>query len=193
MCSRYCENKELIENYEKAKSDNFVGWHCHHRLETHTSDGERRLVDITMEELNTLNMYYHRPPEELIFMRIEDHYRLHNKGKYLKEETKRKLSDVLKGKNTWMKGRKLSEETKRKISEAMKGKNKGKSSWSKDKHFSEDHKKKLSYSNKGKHRSNETRNRLSESHKGRRWFNNGEISIMCFECPEGFVPGRLKK
>ena len=178
--SRYCENQELIENYEKAKADNFVGWHCHHHLETHTSDGERRLVDITMEELKALNMYYHRPPEELIFMRIKDHHRLHSKGKYNKEETKRKLSDVLKGKNIWMKGRKLSEETKKKISEANKGKNKGKSSWSKGKHFSEDHKKKLSESNKGKHRSNETRNRLSESHKGRRWFNNGEIRSYIF-------------
>ena len=27
---------------------------------------------------------------------------------------------------------------------------------------------------------------------GRKWFNNGEISKFCFECPEGFTEGRLK-
>ena len=32
----YCKDYENIENYEKAKADNFIGWHCHHRLETHT-------------------------------------------------------------------------------------------------------------------------------------------------------------
>ncbi len=24
--------------------------------------------------------------------------------------------------------------------------------------------------------------------KGMKWFNNGEINKVCFECPEGFVP-----
>ena len=48
---RYCKDYENIENYEKAKADNFVGWDCHHRLQTWTSDGERRLVDITEAEL----------------------------------------------------------------------------------------------------------------------------------------------
>ena len=36
-----CKDFENIENYEKAKGDNFKGWDCHHRLETHTPDGER--------------------------------------------------------------------------------------------------------------------------------------------------------
>ena len=26
----FCKNPENIENYEKAKADNFKGWHCHH-------------------------------------------------------------------------------------------------------------------------------------------------------------------
>jgi hypothetical protein len=29
--------------------------------------------------------------------------------------------------------------------------------------------------------------------KGRKWYNNGNISIMAFECPKGFVKGRLKR
>lgn len=112
--SRYCENQELIENYEKAKADNFVGQHCHHRLETHTSDGERILVDITMKELKALNMYYHRPLEELIFMRIKDHHRLHSKCKHFSEDRKKKLSESNKGKLR-------SNETRNRLSESHKG------------------------------------------------------------------------
>jgi len=43
------DNPENIENYATAKKDNFKGWICHHRLETHNSDSERRLVDISPE------------------------------------------------------------------------------------------------------------------------------------------------
>ena len=37
----YCKNPEKIENYEKAKADNFKGWCCHHR----------KGVDISVEEI----------------------------------------------------------------------------------------------------------------------------------------------
>lgn len=77
----YCDDFEKIENYEQAKSDNFKGWQLHHRLETHNSDGERRLVDIGFEELKALGMYYHRPAEELILMKMVEHRRLHLCGK----------------------------------------------------------------------------------------------------------------
>lgn len=73
----YCKDYTNIENYEKALKDKFVGWQCHHRLETHTSDGERRLVDITAKELIALKMYYNRPAEELILMKTIEHRRLH--------------------------------------------------------------------------------------------------------------------
>ena len=113
---KYCTEPENIENYEAAKKDNFKGWNCHHRLETHNSDGERRLVDITRDELKALDMYYSRPASELVFMKISDHIKLHtrwNKGKQIghrSEETKRKISES-------MKGKKFSEEHK----EAMSG------------------------------------------------------------------------
>ena len=46
QCEKFCcENISLIENYDKAISDEKRLWCCHHRLETHTSEGERRLVD----------------------------------------------------------------------------------------------------------------------------------------------------
>lgn len=77
----YCKDLEKVENYEQAKADNFIGWDRHHRLETHNSDGERRLVDLTVDELKALDMYYNRPPEELIWLRSSEHTKLHWKGK----------------------------------------------------------------------------------------------------------------
>ena len=153
----YCSDIENVENYQKAKKDNFIGWECHHRLETHNSDGIRRDVDISHKELKALGMYYSRPASELIFLTESEHHALHHKGKQLSEETKNKLSKTLKG-------HLVSAETRNKISEAKKGKL-----------FSEEHK-----------------NKISEAKKGKYWFNNGKISIMAKECPDGFIPGRLR-
>ena len=125
---KYCTEPENIENYEAAKKNNFKGWSCHHRLETHNSDGERRLVDIAKKELKALGMYYHRPSSELIFLTSREHKILHNKGKKFSEETKKKLSEANKGKQAWNKGKtgpnkgkKFSEETRKKMREAHKG------------------------------------------------------------------------
>ena len=159
----FCKNPENIENYDKAAADNFIGWECHHRLETHNSDGIRREVDILAAELQSLGMYYNRPSSELIFMKHSEHASLHQKGKPKSEETKKKMSEA-------QKGRFVSEETRNKISETLKGH----IPW-----------------NKWKQNSKETRKKISEANKGRHWFNNGKISIMRFECPDGFVPGRL--
>lgn len=109
----YCDNLENVENYETAKKDNFKGWNCHHRLETHTSDGERRPVDISKEELIALGMYWHRPATELIFLTVTEHIHLHTKGKHRSEKCKQKMSEAKKGKQ-------LSAEHKKKIGEAMK-------------------------------------------------------------------------
>ena len=76
----FCKDFEKVENYEKAKADNFIGWDRHHRLETHNSEGERRIVNITSQELIALDMYYNRPPEELIWLQHGEHTKLH-KGK----------------------------------------------------------------------------------------------------------------
>ena len=123
--SCYCRQPELIENYSKAIADNSEIWACHHRLETHNSNGERRLVDILGTELIALDLYYDRPPEELIFLTQSEHMRLHRigkpgamKDKHHSDETKRKMSESHKGKPK-------SEEHKRKLSEAHKGQRKG--------------------------------------------------------------------
>ncbi len=119
---KFCsEDISRIENYSKAIADTTQMWACHHRLETHNSDGERRIVNLTREELKALDMYYNRAPSELIFMTVSEHKSLHMKGKFnisagkMTEETKRKISEA-------NKGYKHSEEAKRKMSEARKGK-----------------------------------------------------------------------
>ena len=118
---RYCKDYENIENYEKAKKYNFKGWCCHHRLETHNSDGERRLVDISVEELKALRMYYKRPASELIFLPLGEHSALHGDGennpfygKKHTEEAKNKMREA-------KKGHLVSEETRKKMGEANKG------------------------------------------------------------------------
>ena len=117
----YCKDYKSIENYEKAAADNFIGWCCHHRLETHNSDGERRLVDIAKKELKALEMYYDRPANELIFLTSREHKSLHQKGKKLSEEIKKKLSEAKEGEHHPMYGKKHSEEARKKIGETMKG------------------------------------------------------------------------
>lgn len=179
-----CRTPELIENYEKAIADDTQVWECHHRLETHNSDGERRLVDISSSELIALDMYFDRPPEELVFLTELEHKRLHNKGKpgtftgkHHSEEVKGRISESNKGKHIF------SEEQKKKLSELRKGLKLGPQS--------EDHRRKISEALKGKPKSEEHRRKLSAVRKGKHWFNNGTTNTQAFECPEGFVPGRL--
>ena len=40
--------------------------------------------------------------------------------------------------------------------------------------------------------SDETKKKMSKIRKGRHWFNNGIEQKMCYECPEGWQPGRIK-
>ena len=179
---QYYKEPEKIENYYKAKKDDFKGWHCHHRLETHTPDGKRRDVDIPQKELIALGMYYHRPPEELIFLTSREHNAYQN-GKKTSDETRRKISEALSGENHPMYGKKHSDETRRKIAEAMKGKEIGNTN-AKGHFVTEETKKKMGAAKKG--------NTYAKVNRGKHWFNNGKETKFCFECPEGFVPGRLK-
>lgn len=161
---RYCKDYKNIENYDKAAADDFKGWDCHHRLETWTSDGERRQIDITVAELKALGMYYNRPANELIFLRKSEHTALRK----VSLETRNKLSDI---------GKNISEETRKKLSMANKGHP-----------VSEETRNKISTANKGN-----TYAKGNKSTKGMCWFNNGKINKVCYECPPGFIPGRLRK
>ena len=108
---KFCKDYEDIENYDKAKADNFKGWICHHR----------KGVDIPTEELQVLDMYYNIPANELIFVTRAEHNTLHFKGKPawnrgvpLSEEHRKKLSKP------------KSEEHKKKIGASSKGRNNNK-------------------------------------------------------------------
>ena len=63
----------------------------------------------------------------------------------------------------------------------------------------ENYEKALAESHKGKQLSEETKKKMREAKKGKNiwtrgmhWYNNGKINTMAKECPEGFVPGRLR-
>ena len=127
----------------------------------------RREIETSRKELIKIGEYYNRPARELIFLTHSEHSILHNKGKQFSEKTRQLLSD------------------------SNKGKNKGKTPWIKGRHLSEEHKRKLSEAHKNM--SKEYKQKLSEAKKGRRWFNNGTITVRAKSCPEGFVRGRLKK
>lgn len=103
-----------IENYDKALLDNSQTWICHHKLGI--SEGYTNSV----KDLKLMNLYYHRPAEELIFLTKSEHIKLHNyhrkykSGHHRDELTKSKISESLKGKP-------LTEDTKKKLSIAKKG------------------------------------------------------------------------
>ena len=101
----YCKDYENIENYDKALADNFKSWEVHHRKE----------AEFSRKELIALGMYYNVSSEELIFLTRAEHNKLHNKGKIHSEETRKKLSEVHKGKR-------LSQEHIKKIGAARIGK-----------------------------------------------------------------------
>lgn len=131
---RFCKDYTKIENYDKAVTDDTQTWHIHHRLETHFSDGTPRPKNafLSMDELKALDMYYNRPPEELIFLTRAEHNVVHFRGRPRPEKVKQMMSKTLRGRKQseeWIRkrtdarrGKPRSEESKRKNSEAMKGK-----------------------------------------------------------------------
>ena len=115
---KFCsEPLDKIEHYEEAKTEGFNDWCIHHRLELQ-EDGIR----MSRQELKDKNLYYGRPAEELIFMRVSEHVTLHNAGenhpffgKHHSEESKLKIA-ANNARN--MLGKHHSEESKLKMSKA---------------------------------------------------------------------------
>ena len=158
IARKYCkEDLSKIKNYDKAIADKTQTWHCHHMTET--------WWNCTRKELIENDCYYNRKACELIFLTRSEHRRLHNMN--MSDDTRKKMSEAMKGRPSPMKGRTHSEETRRKISEAKKGK--------KHKPFSEETRRKMSESRKGRHSpmkgrilSEETRRKMRDAAK-RRW------------------------
>lgn len=108
----YCsEDISNIENYDKAIVDKEQTWICHHKLEIH--EDYRNSV----EELQMMNLYWHRPAVELIFVTKAEHRDIHQRGvkrKPFSVEHRRKLAEAKLGTHR-------TDETKKKISKAVKG------------------------------------------------------------------------
>ena len=141
ILEKYCTDYKNIENYEEALKSP-LRYDLHHRNEISEHKSKRQLI--------TENLYYGRPPEELIFLEHGEHMRLHKEGdknplfgQHRSAETRQKISESKKGTPGPWKGKHLSAETKQKISDARKGKLKGK-------HMSTETRKRMSIAKKGK-------------------------------------------
>ena len=123
ILEKYCKDYKNIENYAEAVKSP-LKYDLHHRREISENKSRKQLI--------AENLYYGRPPEELIFLDHKEHVRLHKEGKpspwlgkHCSGETKRKISAALKGEKSYMYGKPKSDETRRKISESRKGQLKG--------------------------------------------------------------------
>ena len=205
------EHKEICKKSRLGKkmSDEFKEKCRQNRLGTHHSEETKRKMSDSSRHLKTTlgfhwytngvsNMLCKECPEGFHLGRsvfkpvsLETRQKMsaahkgeksHFYGKHQSEQTKEKLRIINTGKHH-------SEETKRKMSESHKGYV-----------FSEESKLKMSLAKKGKKGkplSEETKRKLSEALKGKskgkglHYYNNGVINVRCYECPEGFVPGRI--
>lgn len=68
-----CEDISLIENYKEAVSDQTKMWDIHHRREC----DENGKTLFTHKQLKEMNLYYHRPASELIFVTRSMHSKIH--------------------------------------------------------------------------------------------------------------------
>src|SRR5574344_2149481 len=125
ILEKYCSDYQNIENYEEALTSP-LRYDLHHRLEISEMQSRSDLI--------FLHLYYHRPPEELIFLEHGEHQRLHKEGennpmfgKNLSADTRQKISEALKGvnhkgENNPMFGKNMSAESRQKMSDAHKWK-----------------------------------------------------------------------
>lgn len=150
---KFCkEDISKIENYDKAVNDTTQTWHCHHRTEIWWNCSKQDLIDN--------DCYNNRKACELIFLTPSEHLRLHNTGKSISVETRRKLSNRVMSDETRKKisnaniGKVLSEETRRKISNRV---------------ISDDTRKKMSDAHLGKVLSDKTKQKMSKAFKGKSW------------------------
>ena len=118
LLEKYCTDYTKIENYESALKSP-LRYDLHHRREISENKSASDLIDE--------NLYYHRPPEELIFLEHKEHVRLHNMN--MSAEIRKKMSEAHKGKHPSAESRQkmsdakknMSAETRKRMSDAGKG------------------------------------------------------------------------
>lgn len=109
---RYCTDFKKIENYEEAVSSS-ERYDLHHRKEIETLEDGTTVLR-SAKELKRLDLYWHRPPEELIFLSGSEHVSLHNRDGHCPEESREKRSESLKGHI-------VSDDSRAKISKSLMG------------------------------------------------------------------------
>ena len=156
ILEKYCSDYKNIENYEEALTSP-LRYDLHHRREISENKSRKQLI--------AENLYYGRPPEELIFLEHGEHQRLHKEGKNLSAETKNRMSEA-------KKGHLVSEDTRKKMSDAKKGEK----CYMYGKHPSAETRQKISEAQKGeksymfgKNLSAETRQKMSDALRGKHW------------------------
>lgn len=168
---KICSNYEQVENYKKAVADKENKWHMHHRRETDEMKSMQQLIDE--------GKYFDVEPEELIFLIMVEHMKLHNTGKIVSEEARKKMSEAANRRPP------ISEETRKKFIEIRSGENNGMFG----KKHSEEARNKMS--ERAKQRIGENHNRYGKG--GWHWWNNCKVEIQSKEQPgPDFVRGRLK-
>ena len=90
-CGCYCRRPELIENYDKAMTDETQTWEVHHRKEELYSS----------KELVERGEYYDVLLEELIFLTPSEHRKIDSFCKRMSEAYKGKHWKVVNGKRVW--------------------------------------------------------------------------------------------
>lgn len=70
-----CKELDKVENYALAKQDNFHNWILHHKQGLYMST----------EEMEELGWYTDCPADCLMFIKKEEHWKLHHKSNYWKK------------------------------------------------------------------------------------------------------------
>lgn len=112
------ESLSLIENYKQAAEDKTQIWDCHHRDEIKILPSGIKVIR-SRQELIENNRYFQCPANELIFLKRNEHIKLHSKNQQV--EKRNKISQTLKG-------HPVSQSTKEKLSAKNKGQKRGKRS-----------------------------------------------------------------
>lgn len=177
---KFCKDDiSQIENYANAMHDAET-WDCHHRDEIKILPSGM-LVIRSAKDLIENNRYFNCPANELIFMKHSEHSSLHSKYPIKSRQ------EALTAMHTRKKGTTLSECVKHKISIATK---RGIANMSEKERV--ELIERQSASLKKYCDTNQGKSALSKATRGTQWYNNGKINVRSFDCPLGFVKGRLK-
>lgn len=217
----YCDGDvTLIENYNIAIKDNTQTWHVHHRLETHDEQGNWREQQLTRRQLVEMNLYYRRPPKELIFLSPSEHDSWHKRNIQHTKEYKKRMSEKIKETHRCnpeigqkislaLKGRKYTEEEYiahqkgyeklrgRVVSEETKQKQskamKGRKHTEEYKHHMSEVYKKVVHTKEWIENSAKVRQGMTYNKTNFSWWTNGVDNYRGAVCPEGYWKGRSVK